>query len=116
MSGLGLRKCERLCSFHTIEKMFNREGTASLFSYPVRMLYMSCEDGNMVLISVPKRLFKHAVDRNRIKRQVREAYRHNKAIIEHQSLAMAFIWTADKMVETHVVDSVIKGLLKEIEK
>ena len=35
-----------------------------------------------LLISVPKKRFKHAVDRNRVKRQVREAYRKNKSLLE----------------------------------
>jgi len=34
-----------------------------------------------ILISVPKKRFKHAVDRNRVKRQIREAYRHNKQLL-----------------------------------
>ena len=53
-----------------------------------------------MLVSVPKKRFKHAVDRNRVKRQVREAFRQHKellydAVAPGKQLLMAFIWIAD---------------------
>ncbi len=114
MSQATLRKHERICNFHLIEQMFSKDGSKSLFSYPVRMLYMPCKDGNKVLISVPKKHFKHAVDRNRIKRQVREAYRCNKHLIEGKSLAMAFIWTSNEIKQSLDVENIIVGFFKRI--
>ncbi len=52
-----------------------------MLSYPFRIGYMTVPKTGVpvkVLISVPKKRFKHAVDRNRIKRMIRETYRLNK--------------------------------------
>ena len=52
------------------------------------------------MVSVPKRCLKHAVDRNRVKRQVREAYRTNKHLLqpkEGQALLIAFIWMDNQL-------------------
>ena len=83
-----LGKEERICSRMLIEKLFKGENARSLMAFPLRAVFMTeprTEDGNVpfvrILVSVPKRNFKHAVDRNRIKRQVREAYRKNKAVL-----------------------------------
>ena len=58
-------------------------------------------------MSVPKRHFKHAVDRNRVKRQLREAHRLQKQVLheamqahEGQELLLAFIWLSDQHEET----------------
>lgn len=75
-----LAKEERLHSKKLIDKLF-REGK-SVFSYPFKVLYISENEASAhpvrVLISVSKRHFKKAVDRNHIKRLIREAYRNNK--------------------------------------
>lgn len=75
-------KIEKLKSKKLIEKLFS-EGR-SVSSYPLRMVYLQSEfDDNCISkvgVSVSKRHFKKAVDRNRIKRLMREAYRLNKSV------------------------------------
>ncbi len=77
------KKTERLNSKLLIEMLF-ADGK-SFFIYPFRVKYIICkkDDGLpvQILISVPKKIHKSAVDRNRIKRLTREAYRKNKYIL-----------------------------------
>ncbi|GAL60569.1 ribonuclease P protein component [Algibacter lectus] len=72
---------EKLKSKKLIEKLFT-EGK-SVSAYPLRMVYLSTRFNEDILaktgVSVSKRNFKKAPDRNRIKRLLREAYRLNKA-------------------------------------
>ena len=72
-----------------------------------------------VLLSVSKRHFKHAVDRNRAKRQLREAYRHLKptflaTLPTDASLHIAFIWLSDRPVRTDLVATRMKTALQRI--
>lgn len=84
-----------------------------------------------ILISVSKRHFKHAVDRNRAKRQLREAWRLNRHIItdgtslesqedtglscnKAQSLHIAFLWLADEPQSSELVQRKMKNLLHRI--
>jgi len=73
-------KKEKLKSQKLIEKLF-LEGKA-VTAFPIRLLYLQTafEDGSKIKtgVSVSKRNFKKAVDRNHIKRLLREAYRLNK--------------------------------------
>jgi ribonuclease P protein component len=77
------KKEERLCNVKLIEKLFT-EGSSFLV-YPFRIVWLSEVNASsypvQVLISVPKKRFKRAVDRNLIKRRIREVYRLNK--LEH---------------------------------
>lgn len=76
-----LCKAERLYSKIVIEKMFAGGASRSFSVFPLRAVYMSVDRQEVpasILISVPKKRFKRAVKRNRVKRQIREAYRKNK--------------------------------------
>ena len=74
------RKAERLCSKKLIEELF-RSGR-SFYSYPFRLVWVKVENPlpyyAQIAISVQKRIFKKAVDRNLLKRRIREGYRKNK--------------------------------------
>jgi len=87
-NNLSFSKAERLKSKKTLARLF-KEGR-SFSVYPVRVVWLKEETPRVVplqfTVSVPKKKFKNAVDRNRIKRQIREAYRLNKsALIEKLS-------------------------------
>ncbi len=75
-------KKEKLKSKKLIEQLF-AEGQ-SVSAFPLRLVYLQTTfDDNVIAktgVSVSKRNFKTAVDRNRIKRLLREAYRLNKAV------------------------------------
>ena len=75
-----LGKEERLKSKKLIERLY-QEGSV-VKSFPLRMVYLQTEHTSkfpcQVAVSVSKRNFKLAVDRNRIKRLLRETYRKQK--------------------------------------
>ena len=78
-----LRKSERLDKKKVIEKMF-AGGSRSFSVFPLRVVYLPVEELEApvsILVSVSKRRFKRAVKRNRVKRQIREAYRKNKSLL-----------------------------------
>lgn len=70
-------KSEKLKSKILIDKLFNEGKSVSAF--PLRLVYIGMDQNDSLLsrtgVSVSKRNFKRAVDRNRIKRLMREAYR-----------------------------------------
>ena len=74
-------KKEKLKSKKLIDKLFAEGQSVSVF--PLRLVYMQSVFDEAIIaktgVSVSKRNFKTAVDRNRIKRLLRESYRLNKA-------------------------------------
>lgn len=118
-------KSERMVSTKDIEQLFTVPGIQSLAAWPVRAVYRETDKGEeplMILISVSKRHLHHAVDRNRAKRQMREAYRLNKQILrkplEHEGrhIHLAFIWMADAPQSSAVVHRSVTRLLSRIAK
>ena len=68
------------------------------------------------MVSVSKRYFKHAVKRNRIKRQLREAYRLQKNLLLplNGGLDIAFLWTSAEMLPTDKVFQRMHNILQRI--
>lgn len=117
-----LQKNERLCSHLLIEKLFSG-GSKSFVSFPIRIVYQQIDETASltrasILISVPKKRFKHAVKRNRVKRQIREAYRKNKGILldaieaQNKQLILSFIWLDNKLYPSDEIVLKVKKLLQ----
>lgn len=73
-------KQEKVVSLKIINALFEK-GTHQVFLFPFKISLVIITNqtvSSQVLIIVPKRNFKKAVDRNKIKRQIREIYRLNK--------------------------------------
>ena len=108
-------KKERLCSRKILSELF--EKGKSVHYFPVRMVWMELEKENDILakvaLSVSKKSFKKAVDRNRIKRQMREAYRKNKWSLQNYceihevTLAILFIFTGKELPNYNEVEAKI---------
>lgn len=116
-----LRKSQRLCSHRLIDTLFEAGRSKSFSAFPLRAVFCTRsraeQQENQILVSVPKRYFKHAVDRNRVKRQVREAYRTQQALLTPQAdttLAIAFIWLDNKHHTSQEVAAKVRNLLQRI--
>lgn len=103
--------------------MFEGGVSKSFSIFPIRVVYMSVEKGDAsasILISVSKRRFKRAVKRNRVKRQIREAYRKNKQLLtdelqrREQHLAIAFIYLTDELIASSEIEEKMKIALARI--
>lgn len=118
-----LRKCERLTGVTLVDTLFNGGRSRALTAYPLRMIYMCTQreataPAARLLVSVPKRCFKRAVKRNRVKRQVREAYRKNKHLLnapEQQQVLIAFIWMDHELKDSPTVERKVKNLLTRLD-
>lgn len=115
-----------------IDRLFVGGGSKSMSCFPLRLVFMVLDYNDealennganadvadaQMLVSVPKRCFKHAVDRNRVKRQVREAYRRHRDLYENPEgkyLAMAFIWLDHQHHDSAEVDEKVVGLLRRL--
>jgi|TARA_B110000240_G_C13335922_1_gene383339 ribonuclease P protein component len=89
-----LGKLERLKSRKLIEKLY--QDGSSVKSFPLRMVYLQTKHTSdfpaQIGVSVSKRNFKSAVDRNRIKRLLRESYRLQKEIVyDHLEIPYVFM-------------------------
>ena len=99
MKRFSFPKSEKLVHLNEIDALF-KEGKSFSCSL-LRILYRPNTTGKIqVIITVSRKRFKRAVDRNAIKRKIREAYRLNKEILQpvssSNSLNIAFIFTGDQ--------------------
>ncbi len=110
-------KEERLKCSKTIENLFLEGKTYSRF--PVKVFFLPKEGikTHLAAFAVPKRNFKSAVDRNRIKRQLRDVYRLNKNILpdgEKQPYIMLFLFLGKVKPKYRELERSMIGLLQKI--
>jgi len=115
-------------AFPTIEKLKSKKLLDELFTsgkklneYPIKLVYkqLNFEDDVLVKtgVSAPKRNFKNAVDRNRIKRLLREAYRLNKYIIHdvlEEKYVCMFLYLGKDMPNFETINTKMECLLKKL--
>ena len=78
---------ERLKSKKLIGELFQKGSSFSF--YPYRILYRvqtEAVEARQLLISIPRRRFKRAVDRNHLKRLIREVWRQRKGALHQNNL------------------------------
>ena len=117
------KKSERLCSRLLIDRLFQSDSN-SVSVYPIRAVFFPVDAteqiGVSILISVPKKRFHDAVDRNRVKRQIREAYRKHKHALTTQmqaanrGLLMAFIYVSNKIESSDHIEKRMERLLEKV--
>lgn len=107
MKPFGFPKNERLTSKKSIDFIF--ESGSNVFAYPIKAIYsietLQPEDIPVqAMFVVPKKKFKRAVDRNAIRRRIREAYRLQKHLLSDwclqngKVLRIAFLYISSEQL------------------
>ncbi len=133
---LTLRKGEKLRHRSLVESLF-REGH-TLYEFPLRLTWRSLTpeeltqtfrdrvpdgiDSLQMLITVPKKKRRHAVDRVLMRRRIREAYRLNRLALKEEldsnpdvrTLGMALIYLHDKNLPYSTIENKMKLLLSRL--
>lgn len=118
MTARTLGKAERLHSKKLIQELFTKG--SSFYLHPFKVLVLAnpvpTAAGHQILVSVSKRNFKKAKDRNTVKRRVKEAYRLQKANFKSSpSLLIAFLYIAKEVLPSSAIYPGLSQALKKVE-
>ncbi|MBK7291929.1 MAG: ribonuclease P protein component [Chitinophagaceae bacterium] len=112
-----LGKSERLKSRKAIDELF-KNGKRFTVS-PFRVFYCITKEGGLQFgAGVSTKNFKKAVDRNRIKRLIREAYRVQKnsleILLKAKGLNLFFIYTEKELPDYHLIYSQVEKVIRKL--
>lgn len=116
------RKEERISVEKRVETLFSQGD--SYMAYPFRVVFLETAQHQTaplsVLISIPKKRLRSAVDRNRMKRLTREAYRLNKHLLDgiflgrEAHIDLAFIYVKDTLSDFTTVEKGVRKALNTL--
>ena len=114
---LGFPKSENLKSRTTIKQLFGQG--KSYTSFPVKLIYIPQANNKITqaAFAVPKRNFKLAVSRNRIKRQMREVYRLHKQLLtanNNKNFSLLFLYLGKDKPQYDKLETAFEALLKKL--
>ena len=115
-------KSYKLCSRKVIARIFDEGNSVRHYPFLVQFVEQPVEGDQpfQLVFSAPKRTFKKAHERNRIKRLLREAFRKKKLILEeallqhNKQLALFVIYTAKEELPLQVLLAKTAALLEKI--
>lgn len=118
--GNSFPKQEKICSKITFQTLLN--DNRSMFCYPFKCYYKISEINsenicNSFAVTIPKRLFKHAVDRNLLKRRTREAYRLQKKRLipisneKKLTFALLFVYVAKERIDYATIEESVSKII-----
>jgi ribonuclease P protein component len=117
-------KEERLCSHRLISLLFSKGHTFHVHPFRIKWMRQSLDTALpvQVLMSVPKYNFHKAVERNHVRRRMKEAYRLNKQLLydnlagnQHQ-IILAITYTAKEILPYDLIQAKIILLLQRLTK
>ncbi|MCR4852173.1 MAG: ribonuclease P protein component [Prevotella sp.] len=118
---LTLGRRERIKGKKAVDQLFHNNDGHALTAFPLRVVYVETErideTPTKFMVSVPKRCLKRAVWRNRVKRQVREAFRLNQqklSVPDDKTVLLAFIWMDSKIWASRTVEHRMRDLLQRL--
>lgn len=123
MKKFGLLKKEKLCSVVAIEQLFGPDGADfSRLAYPIRAVARqnprrSSDAPIAFFISVPKKRLRHAVDRVKIRRRIREAFRLNKhkyPLSQDARIDMAFVYVGRGLESYYAIERGVCKILDSL--
>ena len=114
-------KVERLCSKKLFAELF--ENGNAFYSFPFRVVWIFNPSTNssvsQIAISVPKRTFKKAVDRNLIKRRIKEAFRIDKHQLydylesNNKQIIFVLIYREATITDYLTTEKAVRNMLKK---
>lgn len=120
MKANSFRKEERLCNKRHINALY--QSGSSFLLYPFRVVFLPCDEIEVpvqVLISVPKRRFKRAVDRNLLKRRIRESYRLKRnaflSALDGRPLLLSFMYVGNKIEDYDTISRKMDAVLIKLQ-
>jgi ribonuclease P protein component len=118
MGNLTFKREERLSKEKVIQELFDKG--SSFYLYPFKVYFMQNPDPgfpvHQVLISVSKKNFKRAVDRNLIKRIIRESYRLNKKLLANRNkLLIAYIYSIKEILPSSQIEERLVRTFKRLD-